>query len=225
LIGHTRQWQALERRWTALLREPLLGKPPLKRFHLSPCAALDGEFEGYSRAESDLVRHTFRQVIVENRLAAVGFSVSVRDWDDLVKGRARSHFGSAEATCIGGCIQHAFERAERTKTQFISVTFDSGRMKINGLQNWIERGAKSYKGPVIPIGINFQEVTLLPALQAADIVTTENWWNACDRLMDKSAPLRAHFKHLLGRIVADGFIMDREYIKRTLVDFGRKPRL
>jgi hypothetical protein len=52
LIGTDDQWEDFDKRWKALLREPLPGKPPLGAFHLVDCENRVGEFREYSRGQS-----------------------------------------------------------------------------------------------------------------------------------------------------------------------------
>ena len=51
VIGTPQQWNDFDKRWKALLAEPLPGKPKLRMFHLSHCNAREGEFQAYSDAE------------------------------------------------------------------------------------------------------------------------------------------------------------------------------
>jgi len=53
LLGTERQWLHFEQEWTKLLREPLPGKEPLSRFHLSPCQSRSDDFYAYKALESD----------------------------------------------------------------------------------------------------------------------------------------------------------------------------
>jgi hypothetical protein len=55
LLGTEQQWDVFADAWNALLAHPLPGKPPLSRFHLSPCRAGADEFRDYSLAEGIVI--------------------------------------------------------------------------------------------------------------------------------------------------------------------------
>lgn len=212
LMGHARQWMFLDRRWRRLLASPLPGKPPLKQFHLSHCAALDGEFKDYKRAESDRLRFLFRQIIVDANLEAVGYSVVISDYNEYVRGRARTFLGDAEQVAFAGCINRSNTRAEERNEQFLSMTFDDGRM-TPALQKVISRVKKQYKGPPHLVSIGSMAVEHLTGLQAADTIATENNWNVRDIVEDNEASPRPHLKSLIERLDnVSGFVLDRRHM-------------
>src|SRR5688572_7961691 len=86
----------LESAWKKQLRHPCDNKPPIKAFHSSHLAAGDGEFEGYNQAERDITRYNFRKIILDAGLTVVSFGISVRDWDDIIRGPDRLIMGSGE---------------------------------------------------------------------------------------------------------------------------------
>lgn len=224
LIGHTKQWEVLEKRWRQLLAQPLPGKAPLKQFHLSHCAQLNGDYRDYSRAESDLLRWHFRQAIADAKLEATAYAVSRNDWHELVQGRVRRVIGAEpEAMCIGACLRHAFDRADQRGDTFISVTMDQGR-RTNSLDDWIRRGTNTFKGNVLPISVGFAMVADLPGLQAADTIATETFWAAKAKISGKPK-LSAHFKNLLGKIPASGNILDRDGIRGAIAKIAANPRI
>jgi hypothetical protein len=225
LFGTTAQWDYLDKRWRALLADPLpeAGKPPLGQFHLSHCAALDGEFANYNRAESDRVRYLFRRIIADSKVESYAYSVSTRDYDELVRGRARRYFGSAEKLAITGCLAKALVRANQRREDFVSVTFDSGRMtpEIRAHADYVQ---KEYEGPSVLISICSMPVASLSALQAADTIATESFWNAKARLNNGDADYSAHLLSLLREIdVIRGYIMEREHIKALLKKYRLNP--
>ncbi|MGO9234219.1 MAG: hypothetical protein ACLP4V_09130 [Methylocella sp.] len=65
-----KQWGVFGSTWTALMHNPLPGKPPLKQFHLSPCRAAQGEFRNYSLVERDHITKLFRKIILDTTAIA-----------------------------------------------------------------------------------------------------------------------------------------------------------
>src|SRR5208337_4586721 len=128
LIGTDDQWDAFDREWKALLREPLPGKPALKAFHLVDCENREGEFRGYSRAAVDAVTHDFRKLITGSGLYSTATVIDGVAWDALVVGPRRALIGSAEEKCFINCIDRslAWSRAIPGDNQ-IALMFDQGR--------------------------------------------------------------------------------------------------
>jgi hypothetical protein len=220
LIGESWQWEQLRSSWSKRLADPLPGKPPLKKFSLSRCAAAEAtsEFAFYKPAERDALRYEFRQLIVDSGLYAVSCSVSVPDWDELVQGAARAFFGTASEVAMGGCIRVALEYAETWSHQEVRLTFDEGQA-TEGLRGQVARVKSSYLGTPNLVDIDFQPVISTLELQAADTIATETYWNAGDWLKDGSTEFRPHFASLLRSISANGYILDRDEIQSNLRRF------
>jgi hypothetical protein len=84
LLGTEEQWDVFAAAWNALLAHPLPGKPPLSRFHLSPCRAGADEFRDYSLVERDRITYLFRHVILDVGLVTVAVAVNKLAWNELV---------------------------------------------------------------------------------------------------------------------------------------------
>jgi hypothetical protein len=70
LLGTGEQWGVFGSTSTALMHNPLPGKPPLKQFHLSPRRAAQGEFRNYSLVERDHITKLFRKIILDTTAIA-----------------------------------------------------------------------------------------------------------------------------------------------------------
>lgn len=212
LMGTAVQWRFLDRSWKKLLAEPLPGRPPIKQFHLSHCAALDGEFATYKRAESDRLRFLFRKIIADARLEAVGYSVVIGDYDSLVRGSARQFLGTPEEVAFAGCVNRAANRAKELGHGFLSMTFDQGRIQP-GLQCLIDKVRTDYQGPPHLVAIDSMAVADATALQAADTVATENNWNVKDLIDDPNAQPRPHHLSMITSLEeVAGFVLDRQHM-------------
>ena len=105
LIGTEVQWAGFEQQWRARLAEPLPGKPPLRRFHMTDCHNRRDEFKDYSEAERDAVIHGFRQVIIESGVYGNAAAVSRADWDRIVAPTPMLlWFGDADGFCFRDCV-------------------------------------------------------------------------------------------------------------------------
>ena len=61
-LGTAEQWKQFDITWRAKLARPLDGKPRLSKFGLADCDRCRNEFEGYGRAESDLLQNEMREL-------------------------------------------------------------------------------------------------------------------------------------------------------------------
>lgn len=216
LIGTVAQWERFEKAWAAKLAEPLPGKPPIKMFHLSHCAATDGEFKTYSRAESDAVIHDFRQIIIDAKLTSTASAVDRKAWDDLVVGPYRQVLGEAVDICAENCVAETIRIANpHPEGDKIAFVFDRGI--------WTQRLKDITDEYTFPMGrprivsVNFLAVADVLGLQGADIVATESYWHALLVLRDGyGAPPRAHLRHFLENMLSEALILDREAIANEI---------
>jgi hypothetical protein len=220
-MGTIDQWSRFDGAWRSKLKRPLDGKPPLRKFSLAECDNGYNEFASYSRAERDLLQNEMRRIIVENRLIGVAFAVDCPAWERIASDEAKAHFGGdAEALCFSSCFNAAIERAERLfpDESMLSLHFDQGRRSPK-LEAIIDRVLGHYKGLPTLETIAFNRVETVTPLQAADVIATESYWCAESYLRGDSAP-RPHLKHFLGRVSAEGFVLDEPHIRQTLKEHG-----
>ena len=194
VIGTCEQFAVMEERWIELLKQPLPGKPPLKKFRLTDCHAIAGEFKGYTRTECDVVQNLFRTAIVESDLIPVAYGVDTAIWDARVVGRLRELF-DPESAVFGTCARLALEVAEENN-QKVSVVFDEGREneKLHRLciasRELLPRGAALTDA-------TFSKVIQSPGLQAADVVANYFYRYAQQWQINRNADPSCHFQHLL----------------------------
>src|SRR5271166_218338 len=104
LYAYEAKWRAFDADWRAKLADPLPGKPPLRRFHMTECQGRRGEFERYGRADSDALIHDFRDIIIRHQIFGYCCGVARADWDAHVQGAVRAFLGDAERFCVTQCI-------------------------------------------------------------------------------------------------------------------------
>jgi hypothetical protein len=222
LLGTTEQWMYLDDHWRPLLDAPLEGKPKLKQFHLSHCAALDGEFSGYKRPESDHLRWKFRKIIVDAGLRSISYGIQTAAWNRHVKGKYRKLLGgSAEAFCVAACVRAAFQEAAKKRQDIVSVTFDQGR-NTPQLAEWADKAFGSFiedMGDMVALGPNFWPVSSVTALQAADTIATETYWFAKRRINGEAA-ISPHLASLIKGIESNAFILDEQNIEKWVRERG-----
>jgi hypothetical protein len=218
LVGSVEQWTAFEQAWAARLADPLPGynKPPLRMFHLSHCNAKDGEFSGYTDGECDAVTHDFRQIIIDFRLVSTASAIDKRAWDELVVGENRQWLGDAADACVDNCMQEAMKIAGPPPDgDLVAVVFDRGMQTVRR-QAVAEEYTFSLGRPRV-ISVTFSSVRDVLPLQGADIVATENYWHAIQILRNGlGAQPRAHMRHYLTHMFAEGFMIDRDRIVEML---------
>ena len=224
LVGTTAQWEEFERRWKAQLANPLPGKPGLRKFHLSACNAQDGEFADYTDVECDAVTHDFRQILIESRVTSTSSAIDKRAWDELVIGENRAWLGDALDVCVENCLTETIKIAgPHPEGDQIAVVFDRGI--------WTPRLKEVTEGYTYPLGrprivtVAFSAVEDVLPLQGADIAATENYWHAIQVLRQGyGAQPRAHMRHYLANMFAEGFLIDRARIVEMLPEIEAQVR-
>jgi hypothetical protein len=214
LIGTREQWEKFEEQWAAKLIAPLLGKPALRRFHLSECNACDGDFADYSRAESDAVIHDFRQIIIDAKLISIASAVDRRTWNEFITGDLQERFGDPVAACVERCLGECMAVADpHPEGDAVSIWFDRS-VKSPRIRDIADRFMHPLFRPRIST-VQFGSVTDLLPLQGADIVATESYWHAIEwlKLGDAALP-RAHMRHYTANAYYEASILDREAISR-----------
>lgn len=216
-IGTATQWADFDKAWRAKLAAPIPGKPRLKKFSLADCNARRGEFLGYSQAESDLLQNECRELIVQAGVIGLSFAVEREPWDRLIQGPARADLGDVETACFSGCFNGAIECAVQhyPNDLMLSIHFDRGR-KSPKLDAIIDHVTKVYRGAPALVNLSFNPVVDFTPLQAADIIATENYWQARS-IVEGAEHVRPHFKHFLSKIQrTNGYIAQEAEIVDTL---------
>ena len=220
LIGSMAQWEAFDALWRAKLAEPLPGKPPLSKFHLSACNSGQGEFADYRLGERDLVTRAFREIVIEAGLISTASAIERHAWNELVPASVLKAVVSDVGVCIDNCVRETWKiAAEHPEGERIAIFFDRGF--------WIPELKKITAPYTYPLGtprvdsINAVCVEEFLPLQGADIVATENYWHALEvlKIGDDAAP-RPHFRHYLDHMLHEGFILGRPEIADYLKLFG-----
>lgn len=195
VVGHHQFFDQLEAAWKARLACPCEGKPPIKAFHSSHLAAGDGEFESYNRAERDLTRKNFRQIVLDAGLTVLSFGISVDDWDEFITGPVRVLLGSAERHVFGQAVLTGCGAA-KSQGQPISFQFDRGRRSPE-LDSIIQPALDVAEVDGHSVSYGFSPVADNMGLQAADLVAHETYQFFLDYLRDPKAEARPHLKRLL----------------------------
>jgi hypothetical protein len=209
LMGIERQWLKFEEDWKAKLAEPLPGKPPLKRFHMSECEARAGEFSDYSTAEKDAAIHDFRQVILDSGVYGYAAAVFVPDWNRIIDSKSYGRLSDAEFFCMSLCINHAAKFArEFTEDRSISLVFDDRKEHAEANKYVLSIYQDAYnevrKNEDIA-GISFLPSMKFLPLQGADMIAWETYSHAGEwRSKGRGSPQRAHLQRFVetGRFIA-----------------------
>lgn len=221
LAGSPSQWESFDIAWRHLLQNPIRNacKQPLEMYHSSPCRAGRGDFQGYSRAESDVLHGDAIQLIIDNNLSAVSYAVDTKEWDELVTGDALKWFGSAEDVVFSSSLTGALSMAHQLGHSEVALMFDLGR-KSNRLDEITKLAHATVAGPVELTSVSFASVKSYPGFQGADIVATESYWQAERYIRGQDKRPSPHFERLLNGVHAGGHILDREHINITVDNFN-----
>ena len=218
LLGLPEDWEKLEDEWREKLSAPMPGKPSLKAFHLSHCVGHFDEFEVYSFAECESLRHDFRQIILSSNLRQISLAIPRADWDEIVVPPYREIMGTAEEACFVQFIEHsmAIVRPLKSANLKIAYVYDIGRASER--LEFIASLFKKYAAHRPEFGsFSWGKVKDMPPLQAADTIATEAYW-AVQKWIDDGdlENTSAHSKQLLGGMAGEGQILDREAIQAEI---------
>lgn len=222
-IGTEDQWKPFDEGWAAKLKEPLPGKPTLKRFHMAECAARRGEFTSYSDPESHAVIHDFRQLILDAKLTGHAMAVDKAAWDQIIVGPLRVFFGDAEWYAIRSCLDFAIKETEKLGSdKTVTLIFDNRpEVRKAPFQDTFDRlQERFYNGdPKFPnwahlIGSAFLSSEAIRPLQAADMLAWESYTHAKRNLHEITAPRpRPHLQHFVETGLITAGFADRDSIK------------
>ena len=224
LVGNVEQWEEFERRWTRLLNAPLPGKPCLRRFHLSACNAKREEFESYSDAEQDAVMHDFRRILIDTDLISTASAIDRNAWNDLIVGAAREWLDDPINLCVENCIAETLRIANpHPDGDKIAVVLDRG-IWTPRIKEITEEFTFLLARPRV-VSVTFARVEDCLPLQGADIPATESYWHAIKVLREgMGAQPRAHLKHYLQHMRAEGLIVDRAHLAEALPQIEERAR-
>lgn len=224
LLGTEAQWDEFAPRWDALVKEPLPGKPPIKKFGLSKLRGGYEQFRDYGRVERDQINTRFKNIILDVGLVTLAAAVDRHAWNELIIGPLKNEFGDSEEYCFVKCVDSTIAtiRARKPGEQ-VYFFFDQGRRPQLELWGRLYL-AQSERYPEIA-GISFAPVTEVVALQGADLIATETYQFAQAWLKDRENP-QAHpqFQDFIYRDLSGGAILAREHIEEMIARFHEKKR-
>src|SRR3954447_19259018 len=228
LMGTDSQWLRFGRDWNSKLDDPLPGKPPLKRFHMTDCQAKDGEFRDYSEAEKNAVIHDFRKVILDSGIYGYAAAVVIADWNEIIGGKSYGRFGDADFFCMNLCVLNAARFArDFTEDRFISLAFDDRKEHAEANQfvlSIFQEAYNTHRQNEEVAGISFLPTLKFAPLQAADMIAWETYNHAKTwKPGGQGEPERPHLQRLVetGRFIAH--IANRNSIgeiKKILEELG-----
>jgi hypothetical protein len=194
IVGYKEFMSELADAWGRQLLSPCEGKPPIKAFHSSHLFNGWGEFQGYSPAEKDLTRRNFRKIIVDSGVTVLSYGISVADWKELVIGNASIVMGDAERAVFGSAIMGGC-KAAKAEGQPISFQFDKGR-DTPDLRSIIQPAIEVAEADGQFVSYGFSPVSMMPALQAADLVANETCQFFREYRLDEDARAGPHLNRL-----------------------------
>lgn len=226
VIGPTPEWDRFEATWKQVLRTPITGKPQLRRFHMTDCVNHTGEFEKYSKAETDLVIRTFRDIILAHNLHGRAIVVPRDDWDRLITGAHRVLFGDVEGYCVRHCVSSAANWVTKnTPDKQLKIIFDDGPQHVHRTKQITENLKKGYDGSsdgTKLLGPLFLRVEQTAPLQAADMFAWETYAYCREWFRNPLKTIRPHYQRL---IESDRFfveIMNWEKIETLARSFSKR---
>ncbi|WP_158808557.1 hypothetical protein [Beijerinckia sp. L45] len=215
LLGTDEQWDLFDAKWKHVLANPVAGKPPLTRFHLSPCRAGEGEFRFYKPVERDYVTGRFRNVILDVGLVTIAAAVDRKAWHDLIVGEVAEEVGGPIELCFYKCMEAMIETIRLRKPgEQVVVGFDRGTRQ--DLEIWT-RLYMTRPQPFPEIAsMGFSAVSEVTALQGADLIVTETYQYAKECISKGAdAVMNPMFDMFKDRELTAGLMFYREHVEEV----------
>jgi hypothetical protein len=220
LVGTDAQWAQFERAWKAKLDQPLPGKAPLERFHMSRCMARrDKIFGGYSEIESETLAGDLTQIIFDSGVSGYACAIPKADWDALITGPMREVLGDAERNCVTNCIISTLKWARKNSGDGeLAFVFDNRPHRTQANErifSIFQRHFLSGEAGPPESSIAFEASAKFVPLQGADIVAWEFYHRVSEYHKGAPQPARPNFLRLLE---ADKFkfnFLQRDGIEKT----------
>jgi hypothetical protein len=168
-IASFEDWAAFELDWCSIL-----DREPVPAFHMSHCEAGSKPFDWEWPRRAALI-HDLRHVIIRCQLLGTAFSVSRKDWDELVVGSHREFLGNSIEMAFGGAIAQLIQLARQLyKGQQIAIVVDDQKQRSEDLGR-IAQHYKDLKDKFPEIAsIVFASMQSCVPLQAADMLAWES---------------------------------------------------
>ena len=224
LLGTEAQWDEFAPRWEALVKEPLPGRGPIKKFGLSRLRGGYEDFRDYGRADRDQINTRFKSIILDVGLVSLASAVDRKAWNELIVGALKNEFGKLEEYCFVKCVDSVIDTI-RTRKPGEKVHFFFDRGIRHQFLDWAKLYlAQSERYPEID-GFTFAPVREVVALQGADLIASETYQFAQAWLKDRENP-KAHpqFQDFIYRDLSAGAILAREHIQEMIARFHQSKR-
>ena len=222
ILGTEAQWDKFAPKWNALVKEPLPGRPSIKKFGLSKLRGGYEQFQDFGSQERDQINTRFKNIILDVGLVTLAASVDRQAWNELITGTLKDQFGESEEYCFVKCVDIVLETI-RPRKPFEKVHFFFDRELRHKFQQWADLYlAQPDKYPEID-GISFAPVREVVALQGADLIASETYQFAQAWLKDRENP-KSHpqFQDFIYRPLSKGVILEEEQIKAMIAAFHER---
>ena len=210
-VARFEDWVSFELDWCAIL-----DREPIEAFHMSHCEAGGKPFD-WSWARRAALIHDLRHVIIRYQMLGTAFSISRKDWDAIIIGAVREHFGNAIEFAFGGAIGQLVSYLRRLwPKEKLAIIVDDQKQRKEDLQR-IAGHYADLKGLYPEIeSLAFASMQKCVPLQAADMIAWESYRYALEWLKTGGkAVARAHFRDFLGNAPL-GAIMGRAEIEKQV---------
>jgi hypothetical protein len=219
IFGTEARMANLDRNWKRHLDSPICGrKDRITRFHAYDCFQSTGEFERWTRTETDYFRHQLRMVIIDSDVAAYGFACFRKDYDKLITGDYRGVLGTPEGFCINQCFVRSLGWVQaNTFDPKMTFVFGHRPAEVQRYTGTVYDAFRRWtKPPPELTGYSFLNSKDVRPLQAADMVAWELYQNANAILLEgNTVNTPREIKHLRLNMDFPAQIADHSGIRKV----------
>jgi len=218
-IGRPAQWREWTKQWN-------VAKRPIKVYHATDCANLEGEFKGWAEDRQISFVKKMLPITTASNMPGVVVGINLNEYRRAMEGRPdlEELFGSPYAACFQWVVQIIMNFAIGAEsTESIRFVHETNAHKAEALESffWVEKMGNPQG---TKISLTFGDKDEYTPLQAADILAYEGnkrmrdpskaerrSWTALDP--DKTRIFAAHYgrENMVGLISRLEMIRDRKF--------------
>jgi hypothetical protein len=167
-IGRPRQWRDFTKDWNRLKR-------PIKIFHATDCAALRGEFKGWSDDERNALVAQLLPAIPRSEVVGIVIGIVMNDFHDAMKEHPdlRKLFGNPYTACFQWTVQTILKiMHDRGVRQRIAFFHENNNFQGDALASfkWVKENMNPNN---VVMSLTFGSKEDYVPLQAADVLAYE----------------------------------------------------
>lgn len=210
-----KKWRRFDAEWRAVA-----DREGFQTFHMSECAAKQGEFVQWPEVKRKRVVHRLCTIINKYVIAGTVVGVLKRDYDRLIQGEFRDYCGRFHYTfAVRHCAWGVKEWATANPSSSIEYFFDQMSKGKGEIMAVLDRKNTISDIPIMR-GYSFADKAIYRPLQASDILAWSYFQLSQRRVAGR--PLNALAQQALDTLLPTGLVRHKFYDGPALINWAEK---